>query len=72
MTTSLPLLCAACARFDGQAACTSFPEGIPEDILVWSGDHRQSRAGEEPFLLAEDGDAAFARWLKYSPAIAQD
>jgi hypothetical protein len=68
VTSSLPLLCDACARFDGKNACTSFPDGIPEDILVWSGDHRESRHGEEPFLLAPDGVPAFAVWLEYSPS----
>ena len=69
MTMMAPLLCTACTRFDGVGACTSFPHGIPEDILVWGGDHRQSIDGEPPFELKPGGEDDLASWLRFSPAI---
>ena len=67
MTVELPQLCKACIRFDGLSSCTSFPEGIPESILVWSGDHRTSLAGEPPFEADPAKPEALNDWLAYSP-----
>lgn len=67
MTTELPNLCDACVRYDGAAACTSFPEGIPEDILVWAHDHRQPIADELPFELDPAKRELYNQWLRFSP-----
>jgi hypothetical protein len=72
MTTHVPNLCDACARAvdltgestpDGQAVCRSFPFGIPEDIIVWGGDHRQPVAAEAPFELDPERREEFDQWL---------
>jgi len=66
MTTNdrVPTLCVACTRRigDDPEACTSFPQGIPENIVIYGDDHRRSLAGEEPFEL--DGERAdqFNNW----------
>lgn len=70
--THVPNLCDACARAvdltggshpDGLAVCSSFPDGIPEDIIVWGGDHRQPIADEPPFELDPAKRAALEDWL---------
>ena len=63
----VPTLCEACARrldlSEYLGTCTSFPDGIPEDIGTFGDDHRQSIAGEEPFELDPDRQEAFDDWL---------
>jgi hypothetical protein len=69
--SALPVLCLACARWHGQPppgqqsdTCTSFPAGIPPDILVWGADHRTSRAGEPPFELDPARQQHYDDWLR--------
>jgi hypothetical protein len=66
VTTELPILCKACSRWQG-ATCLSFPEGIPEEIIRYGGDHRVSRDGEVPFQLDPARQPFFDLWLRYTP-----
>ena len=61
----MPVLCPSCRRFDGRAACTSFPGGIPDEILVWGGDHRETSSGELPFELDPERREAYDEWVRY-------
>jgi hypothetical protein len=68
MTTSSPALCLACQRkIDPGNTCTSFPEGIPDDILLGGADHRVSRHGEQPFLLDPAKMAEFEDFQHFAP-----
>jgi hypothetical protein len=66
MTSRVPVLCTACSRYGGRDSCTSFPAGIPADILVLGGDHRTSLAGEPPFELDEARRDDYELWLRFS------
>lgn len=69
MTLRLPSLCRACRRYeDDEGRCTSFPGGIPDDILSRAADHRASRSGEPPFELDPARRAVFDRWLRFNAA----
>jgi hypothetical protein len=70
----VPNLCNSCTRLidgtgmsseSGQAVCTSFPEGIPEDIILFGDDHRTSLGGEEPFELDPAKRDIYDEWLAY-------
>lgn len=72
MTTYLPTLCVACQHrrdLTGRSAetgtCSSFPDGIPEEISVDGADHRTSRAGEEPFALDDSKVYEYRQWLAF-------
>jgi hypothetical protein len=62
-----PILCLACTRYAGDGTCTSFPGGIPEDIIRFGADHRTSIAGEPPFELDPARIEAFDNWQKFAP-----
>ena len=70
--THVPNLCDACRRAidltggsneDGLAVCRSFPDGIPEEIILWGGDHREPIVDEAPFELDPAKRGAFDDWL---------
>lgn len=70
---TVPTLCKACAREQrtlnaeqGVRMCSSFPNGIPEDIATWGFDHRESLEGEPPFELDPAKQDLFELWL-HSP-----
>jgi hypothetical protein len=47
MTSRTPNLCRACERFNVlHGACEAFPEGIPDDILIFGEDHSKPFAGD--------------------------
>jgi hypothetical protein len=62
----LPTLCVACTRrvdlTGDNPTCTSFPEGIPEEIVTFGADHRTSLAGEPPFELDPERQAEYDDW----------
>jgi hypothetical protein len=66
MTTEYPILCKACVRWLG-SACLSFPNGIPEQILLYGGDHRESLGLEAPFDLDPAKQDEYDEWLRFSP-----
>ncbi len=57
-------LCHACARRVSLhlGTCTSFPDGIPKNIL-FGADHHESLDGEPPFEVDPDGRRQFDAWL---------
>ena len=63
MTTVVPTLCDACARRRAGGTCTSFPEGIPDEVFRYGYDHRETIAGEPPFELDPVRRAEFDLWL---------
>ena len=67
MTTISLTLCRACTRRSGDdpETCTSFPDGIPDDIRVMGADHRVSRAGEPPFELDAGERHWYDAWLAF-------
>lgn len=60
MTRLALSLCVSCVRNQGDGTCTSFPDGIPQDIFVQMADHRTSRHGEPAYL----GDPAASDLLR--------
>jgi len=66
VTTEFPRICDACQRLRGDGVCTSFDQGIPENIYVLGADHRQSIAGEEPFELDPAKQSAYEDWLQWA------
>jgi hypothetical protein len=68
----VPNLCDACARLidpTGETpTCTSFPDGIPEDIILWGESHLTSIAGEDPFELDPAKRDLFEQWRNYHDA----
>lgn len=61
-----PMICSSCARYDRYdvstdpaipRTCSSFPQGIPDDINPGGADHRTSRDGEPPWTLLAGYDA---------------
>lgn len=67
MTSKLPVLCESCARWRFDLTCSSFPDGIPELIIVYGDDHRESLQGEPPFELDPARRSLFDRWERYRP-----
>lgn len=64
----IPVICRACARhIEGTPACTSFPDGIPDDIFTFGADHRRSIAGEPPFLLDPSRRGEYDDFIRYAP-----
>ena len=60
----VPILCQSCTRpLDPQLdTCTSFPDGIPDDIALFGDSHLESLAGEEPFQLDPAKVDLFRDW----------
>jgi hypothetical protein len=52
MTTIMPNLCGSCTHYD-DGKCEAFPQGIPEDIEVWGGDHRLPVPGQVGAVVHE-------------------
>jgi hypothetical protein len=65
----IPALCEACRHWRGDLSCSSFPDGIPEEIIRYGSDHRESRDGEEPFELDPTKREAYDLWLRYRPKV---
>lgn len=65
---TMPSQCLACTRFQRRplTACAAFPDGIPEEILIWGADHRAPFPGDGGvrFELAEGLESrdAFEQW----------
>jgi len=72
MTSRMPVLCMACARFRKDGTCSAFPGGIPDDILVFARDHRTSVNGDKGITFlqgAEDAQVeAFSDWMRLNEA----
>lgn len=62
MTTRVPVLCIACARYIGKRRCSAFTQGIPEDIVIYGADHRRGFKGDRGihFQLADGSEARSA------------
>jgi hypothetical protein len=45
MTSRVPSLCQACARFTG-GVCTAYPDGIPAGIIFFGEPHMVPRPGD--------------------------
>jgi hypothetical protein len=60
-------LCLSCAnRKDDGNTCAAFPDGIPDTILAFGGDHRESVPGDHGviFKLDTDKQQLFDDWLE--------
>jgi hypothetical protein len=72
MTSRLPVICLACARFRKDGTCKAFPNGIPDDIVVFGRDHRTSVNGDNgiTFLQGEEPEQieAFSDWKRVNEA----
>lgn len=56
-----PNLCRSCARLnqdDGGATCEAFPRGIPDEIRVHGGDHREPVPGDSGKVYVPDARRA--------------
>lgn len=64
MTTALPSLCRACIRRSRtRPGCEAFPGGIPDNILLFGGDHRAPWAGDRGLQFVQaSGDEALAAY----------
>ena len=51
MTTVMPSLCLACRRLKDGNVCAAFPEGIPNNIILYGADHRQPIRGDNGILF---------------------
>jgi hypothetical protein len=61
----MPNLCASCVHNDGPT-CPAFPQGIPDDIRFWGGDHRSIWPGQEGttvHVLKDGAESSFDDWL---------
>lgn len=72
MTSRMPVICNACARFRSNGTCKAFPEKIPDDIVVFGRDHRTSVNGDDGivFLQGESDEQkrAFTHWKRFNEA----
>lgn len=65
MTSRLPSVCASCAHYDA-GKCPAFPKGIPDDIVLWGGDHRSlwpGQTGTTVHVLKDGEESFFEDWL---------
>ena len=67
MTTRLPNLCDSCKHFKRtKGTCVAFPGGIPKDIMLFGGDHREvlpNQKGTTVHELADGKEEAFEDWM---------
>jgi hypothetical protein len=65
VTTYMPNLCGSCVHFD-KGKCPAFPKGIPDDILLYGGDHRSlwpQQVGTTVHVLKDGEESFFEDWL---------
>jgi hypothetical protein len=67
MTTRYPVLCPSCTRYHGDGTCDSFPDAIPQTIIILGYDHREPIDTELPFELDPDNPKAYEIWMRWSP-----
>jgi hypothetical protein len=66
MTTNVPSLCASCRFIKKDGTCAAFPDGIPDDILFWGGDHRgivDGQVGTTTHILKDGKEQDFEDWV---------
>lgn len=52
MTVRHLTLCNSCLHYLGDGTCAAFADGIPDDILRLSGDHRESVPGDHGIVFS--------------------
>jgi hypothetical protein len=67
MTTQYPTLCRSCVRRVDAVTCLSFPSGIPDEIVRYGADHRESIGLEMPYQLDPTKQYLLDEWLTFSP-----
>ena len=69
MTTQYPNLCQACRHYRGGTTCAAFPDGIPDNILLFGDDHRKPVEGDNgvTFEVKNTNEARglFEEWLEF-------
>ena len=69
--TELPIICVSCKNyFPRKGTCRAFPKGVPEDIQLEGGDHRQPREGDHGIQYEQKPGAqeTFKQWASFNRA----
>jgi hypothetical protein len=72
MMLHAPALCFACKRFrKDTVTCEAFPDAIPDEIIMFAGDHRTPIDGDGGVVFEQDTTAAareaFEDWRLTQP-----
>lgn len=66
MTIRFTTLCVACSRLRPDGKCLAFPDGIPEEIVLFGADHRTPVLGDSGIVFnlknGEEAAEALADW----------
>ena len=60
----VPTLCDSCLLRTGPDTCDAFPDGIPDEILIFGADHREPVDGDNGLVWQYDpnGAESYADW----------